>query len=304
MGKQFLANASASAQTVMDREERARPSGEMQMRTRHARGFGHRRDARRRGWRATITGLALAVLAVGCAGGADNREAAADEPLLVMAASSLNAAMPALIERFEAQSGDSVVLVLGATGNLAAQIENGAPADVFFAADEATVERLAASGSLRPGSARTFVVGELALVWRAGVERPASPASLAEPRYEVIAIANPEIAPYGMAAREALQRLGIWDSVSPRIVQGENIAQTYQFVQTGNADAALVARSVVDTTTTGYIPVDAGLHEPIRQAAGILARSTHPAAEPFLEFVLSDEGQMILRNHGFLPAPR
>src|SRR5690606_17679857 len=111
--------------------------------------------------RAAIAALALSLFAAGCAGGSEEADGAEGGRLLVMAASSLNAAMPALVERFEARTGDSVVLVLGSTGNLAAQIENGAPADVFFAADEATVERLTASGSIRPGTARTYVVGEL-----------------------------------------------------------------------------------------------------------------------------------------------
>src|SRR5690606_4802267 len=150
-------------------------------------------------------------------------------------------------DRFESQAGARVDLALGSTGNLAAQIENGAPADLFFAADEATVERLVASGSIRPASVRTYVVGQLVLVWRDEVEPPVGPQALGESRYEVVAIANPEIAPYGAAAREALQQLGVWEAIEPRIVQGENIAQTYQFVQTGNADVALVARSVVDT---------------------------------------------------------
>ena len=254
--------------------------------------------------RTARVGLVAAILFAGCADVNNENGGVADEPLLVMAAASLSTAMPALIDRFESQTGASVDLALGATGNLAAQIENGAPADLFFAADEATVERLVASGSIRPSSVQTYVVGQLVLVWRDEVERPASLQQLAERRYEVIAIANPEIAPYGAAAREALQRSGVWEAIEPRIVQGENIAQTYQLVQTGNADAALVARSVVDTATTEFIPIDSQLHTPIRQAAGILERSTNLAAEQFLAYVLSDEGRTILEEHGFGRAPR
>ena len=126
----------------------------------------------------------------------------------------------------------------------------------------------------------------------------ASLRAVADRRYEVVAIANPEVAPYGAAARETLQRLGIWDAVEPRIVLGENVAQTYQLVRTGNADAALVALSVVDTAASAHLAVD-DLHAPIRQAAGILGQSVHPAAEAFLEYVMSDEGQAIFAQHGF-----
>src|SRR5690606_22705966 len=120
-----------------------------------------------------------------------------------------------------------------------------------------------------------------------------------------VSIANPEHAPYGMAAREALMTAGIWEQVEPRVVYGENVAQAYQFVATGNADVGLVARSVVvDTTVVGYRLVDASLHEPVRQAAAVLLRSTHPQAEPFLDFVLSPAGQRILGRFGFGPAPR
>ena len=263
-----------------------------------------RRLAGPRPLRVLRIGLLCATLFAGCADGRDDDGGNPDEPLLVMAAASLSTAMPVLIDRFEDETGATVDLALGATGNLAAQIENGAPADLFFSADESTVERLVASGSIRLSSVETYVVGQLVLVWRDQAEPPSSLRQLSESRYEVVAIANPEIAPYGSAAREALRRSGVWEAVAPRIVQGENITQTYQLVRTGNADVALVARSVIDTTATGFIPVDPELHSPIRQAAGILERSAHPAAEEFLDYVLSDEGQGILAVHGFGGAPR
>src|SRR5690606_37123440 len=122
---------------------------------------------------------------IGCAGSSENEGA----PLLVMAAASLNEAMPEIVARFEESSGQKVGLVLGATGSLAAQIENGAPADVFFGADEATAARLTANGSLRPETERIYATGGLALVWRAGITPPASLASVADPIYETIAIA-------------------------------------------------------------------------------------------------------------------
>lgn len=254
-------------------------------------------------FRATSVALLVATLAVpGCAESRGDDEAAVDAPVLVMAASSLNRVLPALIERFEGRTGKTVDLALGATGSLATQIENGAPADLFFAADEATIERLVESGSIRPSSVRTYATGQLVLVWRDQAKRPASPEALADAGYDVVAIANPEIAPYGAAARETLQHLGVWNALKPRIVQGESIAQTYQLVRTGNADIALVARSVVDTTASEFIPVDPRLHAPIPHAVGVLERSRNPVATRFLEFVLSDEGQAIFAANGFGPA--
>jgi molybdate transport system substrate-binding protein len=257
-----------------------------------------------RPWRERVAGAGLFLLLVltGCGEGGGGE--GPGEPLLVLAAASLNEAMPALLERFEARTGESVDLALGSTGSLAAQIENGAPADLFFAADEATVERLAASGSIRPGSVRRYAEGRLALVWRAGAVRPTSLRAVGEARYEVVAIANPEVAPYGAATREALRRVGVWEAVEGRVVQGESVAQAYQLVRTGNADVALVALSVVDTTPTELVPVDPALHAPIRQAAGVLERSVHPAAAELLAFVLSAEGQAILARHGFGAAGR
>lgn len=245
---------------------------------------------------------ALLLLAVGCGSAEAHGTAMPREPLLVMAASSLSTAMPALVDHFESVSGTEVDLVLSSSGNLAAQVENGAPADLFFSADEATVERLVSRGIISRPSVRTYALGELVIVWREGTSPPASLEALADPRYELIAIANPEIAPYGAAAREALA--GVWDRVAPRIVQGESVAQTYRFVQTGNADVAIVARSVIDTAATPSTPVDAMLHPPVRHAAGVLERSTNPASGEFLAFVLSREGQAILARFGFGPAPR
>src|SRR5690606_13451736 len=131
---------------------------------------------------------------------------------------------------------------------------------------ETTAARLAANGSLRMGTERIYAVGGLALVWRTGINPPAGLESVSDPVYETIAIANPEIAPYGAAAREALRAVGVLEAVESRIVRGENIAQTYQFVRTGNADLAIVARSVVDTAQTAALSIDPALHPPLRQA--------------------------------------
>ena len=251
--------------------------------------------------RCAVSAALVAALAWGCADDDSQGDGVAEHSLLVMAAASLSEAMPVIARDFEMRTGVGVDLVQGATHTLAAQIQHGAPADVFFAADEATIDRLVANGSIRGASVRRYVTGRLTLVWRAGVAPPAGLADLAAPRYAVVAIANPEVAPYGAAAREALRRAGVWEVLQPRIIQGENVSQAYQFVRTGNADVALVARSVVDTVASGFGIVDPALYGPIHQSAGIVGTSEHPAAQSFLDHVLSAEGQEILAAHGFAP---
>ncbi len=253
-----------------------------------------------RGGFATAAAILLLFLAA-CTSPEEGSEAEAGGALLVLAPSSLGAVMPQIISAFEAAHGTPADLVLGATGNLAAQIENGAPADLFFAADEVTVERLVERGRIDPHSVRTYAEGELVIAWRSGATPPTRLEDLADPRYEIIAIANPQIAPYGAAALEALENAGLWDRLATRVVQGESIVQAYQFVRTGNADVGIVARSVVDPSLAATLPVDRALYSPVRHAAGVLVRSRHPAAHPFLDFVLSAEGQKILRRHGFSP---
>ena len=244
---------------------------------------------------------AIAIGLTGCGGAPDADEG--DGPLLVLMAASLSEALPEVVERFEEETGQEVTLVPGATGTLAAQIENGAPADVFFSADESTVARLADAGRIRRETMRPYAEGRLAIVWREGIEPPASLVALSEGPYEVISIANPEVAPYGLAAQQALEGAAVWESVEGVIVRGGNVADAYQYVRTGNADAGIVALSVVDTDSEPYLLVDPTLHEPIRQVAGVVEGSTNPAAERFLDFVTGAEGQEILGRHGFA-APR
>jgi molybdate transport system substrate-binding protein len=226
-----------------------------------------------------------------------------DPPLLVLAAADLQAALPEIARHFEATTDRRVDVVLGSTGNLTMQIEHGAPGDVFLAANQSFIDRLAARDLIVPGTRRTYAIGPLVLVSARGTALPREVADLAQPVYGTVAVANPEHAPYGMAAREALQSAGVWERVQPRLVLGENIAQALQFVRTGNADAGIVALGlVVQTPGVEYQRVDAALHAPLRQTAAVLSGSSRPAqARDFLDFVMSDSGQAILRRHGFEP---
>jgi molybdate transport system substrate-binding protein len=225
--------------------------------------------------------------------------------LLVLAASDLQGVLPEMVAEFEHTGGPAVDLVLGSSGNLAAQIENGAPADLFFSANQAFVDRLEDGGLLVPGTRRDYAIGRLALVAPPGVPPPARPGDLRSDRYGIIALANPEHAPYGAAAREALQAQGHWDAIASRAVLAENVAQAAQFVRTGNADAGIVAIGVV----LGYqgwrhelVPGD--LHSPLVQTAAVVRGSAREEeARAFLALVTSARGAEMLARYGFEPPP-
>ena len=264
--------------------------------------------------RVPVRVVALAVVGAFVCGACANGRTPADEPVLVLAAASLTGVLGDLTAAYEAETGTRIDVVLGSSGNLAAQIRYGAPADLFFSADEAFLDALIASGHVRADSRSVYAVGRLALVVPPGRVPPAGVQALADPAFRVVAIANPDHAPYGRAAREALRAAGVWEAVEPRLVLGENVAQALQFVRTGNADAGLIALGLVVPPAEGvsaghvvagrsevpYRDVDAGLHAPILQLAGVTTASVRPgSAQAFLRFVLSEAGREILYRHGF-----
>jgi molybdate transport system substrate-binding protein len=222
----------------------------------------------------------------------------------VAVASNFSAARP-LAERFERTTGHRVVLVFGSTGKHYTQIVNGAPFDLFLAADADHAIRLEGAGSTVPATRFTYAVGAL-LLW--------SPdSSVIDPEAEVLqrgdfrhlAIANPELAPYGAAAREVLMAKGLWQSLQNRLVRGENIAQAFQFVASGNAELGFIARSQVERngrlpTVGSYWEVPAALHAPIEQQAVLLADTD--AGRSFLEFLRSDSARGIIRKYGYTTA--
>jgi molybdate transport system substrate-binding protein len=226
---------------------------------------------------------------------------AGDEPLLVLAASDLQYALPEVARLYREETGDSVVLVFGSTGNLAAQIEQGAPADVFFAANERFVDELAAKGRLAPDTRRMYAVGRIVLVASRETRQPASMTDLARPGLRHVAIANPEHAPYGMAAREAMRAAGVWEQVRLRLVLGENVSQTFQFVRTGNADAGVVALSVaLGVPGTRYVLIPDSLHAPLRQVAAATRASRAPErARAFLRFTATTRARAVMGRFGF-----
>ncbi len=242
--------------------------------------------------------MGLAVLLGGC-----GRAGAGGPPALtVAAAADLHFAFPEIGRQFQEETGVPVTFAFGSSGQLAQQIENGAPFDIFAAASEAYIDRLAARGLIVPGSRQLYAQGRLALVVnrQSGriVERLED---LADPALGPIAIANPDHAPYGLAARQALERVGLWEQVRPRIVMGENVRQALQFVQTGDAPVGIVALSVAEVPEVRYTLIPSDLHEPINQALAILKSSPQPdVARRFIEFVNGPVGRPIMRRYGFL----
>jgi molybdate transport system substrate-binding protein len=243
--------------------------------------------------------LVLAALVLGTS----TRVVAAEPPTLtVFAAADLAFALRDLVPRFEKAVGVKVALVLGSTGNLARQIEHGAPADVFFAANETFVDELVAKGAVIPQTRALYAQGRIVLATpKAFGPRLADLRQLTDPRVRRVAIANPQHAPYGKAAEEALRKLGLWDSVRPKLVYGENIRHTLQFLQTGAADAGIVALSVVGVPEIDWVPIDPTLHAPLNQVVAVVRRSGRPElGVAFVQFVNGGEGRQVMKRYGFV----
>ena len=231
----------------------------------------------------------------------------AQETLTVAAAADLQPVMTEIAARFQKQSGASVKLSFGSSGDFFAQIKNGAPYDLFFSADLDYPAKLQAAGLSEPGSLYPYAIGKIAL-W-APKNGPAIDVSkglsiVADSNVQKIAIANPAHAPYGRAAEAALKNAGLWDSVSSKLVLGENIAQTAQFVESGNADVGIVALSLVLAPAMKeqgkYFIIPGTLYSPLQQAAVILKSSSHKElAGRFLQYIKTSEISSLLRQYGF-----
>jgi len=218
-------------------------------------------------------------------------------------ASNFTKPMREIAAGFERKTGHKVVLSFGSTGKLYAQIRNGAPFDLFLAADHETPAKLETEGQGVVGSRFTYAIGRLVL-WSA---RPGYVDQhgeiLRKGSFRHIAIANPKTAPYGAAARQVLERLGLWTTVAPHIVQGENIAQTHQFVASGNAELGFIALSQLrdagrDAGSLWLVPRE--LHDPIAQDAVLLQRGKdNPAARELLAYLQGAEARAIIESYGY-----
>ncbi len=253
--------------------------------------------------RPIVLPIALACVLVACAAPRSAADAAkpASGAITVAGAADLQFAFTDIARLFEGQTGHKVTLVFGSTGQLAQQIENGAPYDLFAAANIKFVEDLAQKGLIVPQSVALYARGRIVLV----VNKQSGIAAtkledLTSAEITRIAIANPDHAPYGLAAQQALGSVGLWETLKPRLVLGENVRQTLQFVQTGDVPAGIVALSVADVPEVTYTLIDGGLHQPLDQALGVVSTSKHQdIAIDFARFINGEQGRPIMRRYGF-----
>ena len=241
--------------------------------------------------------LLSCAVAAGCAPRVGERPA--QEEIVVAAAANLSEAFEEVGRRFTAKTGVRVTNSFGATADLAKQIEHGAPFDVFAAADVRHVEALDAKGLLAEGSRAVYARGRLVL-WFPRGGGGARVEDLTSQNVSKVAVAKPELAPYGGAAVGALRALGLWERVEPKIVYAQNVAQAKQFAATGNAEAAFIPLSLFNPNEGAGSLIGAELHQPLDQALGIVrASKKQAAARMFADFVLSGEGRAILERHGY-----
>ena len=231
---------------------------------------------------------------------------AADE-ITVAAAADLTFAFKDVAANFQAQTGDTVRLSFGSSGNFFSQIQNGAPFDLFFSADISYAQKLEAAGLAEPGSLCQYAVGKIVLWVPADSKLDVSMGLkvLSDPAIHKIAIANPEHAPYGRAAKAALEHEGVYDQVKDKIVLGENISQTAQFVQSGNAEIGIIALSLALAPTMKdkgkYFEIPAEDYPAIEQAAVVLKSSKKKdLAKKFVSFLKQPEATQIMQRYGFV----
>jgi len=228
------------------------------------------------------------------------------ETVQVAVASNFAAPMQKIAAAFEKDSGHKAVLSFGATGKFYAQVRNGAPFAVLLAADDETPARMQKEGLAVPGSAFTYAIGQLVLWSANSAVVDAQGAMLNATLRSKLALADPKLAPYGAAALQVLQQRGLADKLRPHFVMGENIAQTFQFVKTGNASLGFVALSQVmqdgKITSGSAWVVPAALHEPIRQDAVLLQQGAdNLAAKALLQYLRTDAARAVIRAYGYAP---
>jgi molybdate transport system substrate-binding protein len=221
----------------------------------------------------------------------------------VAVASNFSAAIHALKPQFEQATGHDMRISTGSTGKLYAQIRNGAPFGVFLAADTRRPRKLDEAGAVAEGGRFTYAQGRIAL-WSPEPGRVDGPDTLAEGDFQHLAMANPKTAPYGLAARQALKALGHWTDLQGRIVRGENIGQTHQFVASGNADLGFVALSQISgpnepaQDSRWLVPQER--YDPIRQQAVLLADAADSdAARALVDFLKGPKAASVIRSYGY-----
>ncbi len=225
-----------------------------------------------------------------------------EQSITVSAASDLMPAFQELGRLFERDHGLKVTFNFGSTGQLAQQIEEGAPVDLFAAANVSFIEDLERQGLIAPGTKANYAIGRITLWTRRSSQLEITRIEdLVDDGVKRIAIANPDHAPYGMAAREALTAAGIWTRLESRLVYGENIRQTLQYAETGDVDVAIVALSLSIASDGRWILIPEAMHKPIVQALAVMKNARNEAqARSFAAYVNSRNGRDVMRRFGFV----
>lgn len=229
----------------------------------------------------------------------------AQQPVRIAAAADLRFALDDILELYRADHPErSIEVIYGSSGRFRAQIVNGAPFDLYFSADIAYPRALAEAG-LAATEVVPYALGRIVL-WSSTAEASElTLADLQQPEFRRIAIANPRHAPYGARAKEALESAGLWQSLEPKLVFGENIAQTMQLVQSGAAEVGIIALSLVLSPAVleqgGYSLIDDALHQPLEQGFIVTARATeNETAHHFARYIVQNESRSIFRAYGFV----
>lgn len=246
--------------------------------------------------------VVFVVAVSGCSQRPSSNETGPKKELVIAAAADLGSAFEELGTQFETDTGIKVTFSFGSTGTLTQQIENGAPVDLFAAANIEFVDRLEREGLILSDTKALYGRGRITIWTRADSQLKIEQIQdLARPEVKRVAIANPEHAPYGAAAREALQSAGVWSEVQPKIVFGENVRQTMQFAESGNVDAAIAALSLSVQSGGRWVLIPQERHKPLDQALAVIkGAKAENEARQFAKFINGPRGRPVMRKYGFV----
>lgn len=235
-------------------------------------------------------------------GGTATDPPAESTPVRIAGAANLVKVMEQIVPRFEKESGAKVDFIAGSSGKLAAQLKEGAPFDLFMSANVKFVDEATSSGECLADSKKLYARGHLVMWSKEGAkdEPPAEPAGLTDKKYETIAVAQPEQAPYGAAARAALEKLGVWTKIEKRVIFGSSLEETIKLVESGNAEVGLLALSQVIKAKGKYVEIPDDLHDPLDQALAVCKNGKQQAlAGKFVEFLGTPEIQELMKSYGY-----
>ncbi|WP_373230566.1 molybdate ABC transporter substrate-binding protein [Cohnella sp.] len=256
----------------------------------------------------------LLITVVGCSSGNKMQETNSqplapstkvEQKLTVAAASDLTMAFKEIGQVFEKNTNSKIEFNFSSTGTLAQQIENGAPFDVFAAANISFVDGLKEKGKVIADTQQLYAQGRIGLATTVkSTLQIKELKDLLDPQIKKIAIANPDHAPYGLAAKQALQKAGLWDQLQDKLVFGKNISETLTFITTGNAEAGIIAQSIAKPDETRFQLIDPSLYDPLNQAIAVIkGTSQEELARQFVLFVNEPDSRKIMQKYGFAPPP-